>query len=56
MRLPRQIVVVSYYWPPLPSIGAQRWVSMSRHLRARGHDVRVVTSRAHGALPGSSDG
>jgi glycosyltransferase involved in cell wall biosynthesis len=50
-----RIVVVSYYWPPLPSIGAQRWVSMSRHLRARGHDVRVVTSRAHGALPDDAD-
>jgi glycosyltransferase involved in cell wall biosynthesis len=47
----RRIVVVSYYWPPLPSIGAQRWVSMSRHLRAAGHDVRVITSAAHGSLP-----
>jgi glycosyltransferase involved in cell wall biosynthesis len=46
-----RIAVVSYYWPPLPSIGAQRWVSMARHLRAAGHDVRVVTSAAHGALP-----
>jgi glycosyltransferase involved in cell wall biosynthesis len=50
-----RIVVVSYYWPPLPSIGAQRWISMSRHLRARGHDVRIVTSKAHGSLPDDSD-
>ncbi len=50
-----RIAVVSYYWPPLPSIGAQRWVSMSKHLRARGHDVRIVTSRAHGTLPDDGD-
>jgi glycosyltransferase involved in cell wall biosynthesis len=50
-----KIAVVSYYWPPLPSIGAQRWVSMSKHLRERGHDVRIVTSRAHGTLPDDRD-
>ena len=51
----RRTAVVSYYWPPLPSIGAQRWVSMSKHLRAQGHDVRIVTSRAHGTLPDDGD-
>jgi glycosyltransferase involved in cell wall biosynthesis len=47
----RRIAVVSYYWPPLPSIGAQRWVSMSKYLRSRYHDVKIITSRAHGTLP-----
>ncbi len=50
-----RVAVVSYYWPPLPSIGAQRWVSMSKHLGAQEHDVRIVTSRAHGTLPDDGD-
>jgi glycosyltransferase involved in cell wall biosynthesis len=47
----RRIVVVTYYFPPAPSIGAQRWSSMTGHLRAMGHDVTVVSSSAHGSLP-----
>lgn len=43
-----RIVVVTYYYPPSPAVGALRWAAMTRHLRARGHDVTVVTSALHG--------
>ncbi len=47
----RRIVVVTYYFPPAAAVGAHRWASMARHLRAMGHDVTVVTSALHGRLP-----
>lgn len=46
----RRVVVASYYWPPSTSVGGARWTAMADALRARGHDVRVVTSSVHGAL------
>jgi len=51
MPAPRHITVVTYYFPPATAIGAHRWASMARHLRALGHEVTVVTSTIHGALP-----
>lgn len=53
-RRPRRILVLAYTYPPMPSIGSSRWDSMVRHLRAIGHDVRVITTSAFGSL--SSDG
>lgn len=47
----RHVAVVTYYFPPATAIGAHRWASMARHLRALGHDVSVVTSVIHGSLP-----
>jgi glycosyltransferase involved in cell wall biosynthesis len=47
----RRIVVVAYYYPPAPSIGGQRWTSIAHHLRDVGHEVTIVTSALHGALP-----
>jgi glycosyltransferase involved in cell wall biosynthesis len=47
----KRLLVLTYYYPPTPSIGGARWAAMSRHLRAMGHEVTVVTSVAHGKLP-----
>jgi len=48
---PRHLVVVSYFHPPFPSSGGNRWVAMAHYLRAAGHRVTVVASDAFGSLP-----
>lgn len=48
---PRRILIVTYYFAPSTAVGAARWTAMARHLREMGHDVRVITSGVHGALP-----
>lgn len=48
---PRHLVVVSYFHPPFPSPGGNRWVAMAHHLRAAGHRVTFVASNAFGSLP-----
>lgn len=48
---PRHIVVVSYFHPPFPSSGGNRWCSMARYLRETGHRVTFVASDAFGSLP-----
>jgi glycosyltransferase involved in cell wall biosynthesis len=40
-----RILVVSYYYPPTPGIGSLRVGSTVKHLRALGHDVKVLTAR-----------
>ena len=45
----RRILVVTYYFPPDPSVGGRRWDAMSAWLRELGHDVTVLTTRASGA-------
>jgi len=47
----RHLVVVSYFHPPFPSPGGNRWVAMAHYLRAAGHRVTVVASDAFGSLP-----
>lgn len=49
---PRRILVVTYFFAPSTAVGAARWTAMVRHLRRMGHDVTVITSAVHGALPG----
>ena len=44
-------IVVSYFHPPFPSAGGNRWVAMARYLRADGHRVTFVASDAFGGLP-----
>lgn len=51
----RHLVVVSYYHPPYPSSGGNRWTAMARHLRAEGHRVTIVASDAFGALDGDAE-
>lgn len=46
-----RFLVVSYFYPPFPQAGGNRWLSMARWLRAAGHEVTIVTTTAHGALP-----
>lgn len=47
----RRLLVVSYAYPPMPSVGANRWDAMVRHLRELGHHVTVVSTSAFGELP-----
>ena len=47
----RRIVIVTYFFPPSTYIGGARLAAMAAHLRAMGHDVRVVTTAANGAAP-----
>ena len=47
----RRILVVSYAYPPMPSVGGNRWLAMTKYLRRRGHHVDVLTTSAYGGLP-----
>ena len=47
----RRILVISYPFPPMPSVGGNRWLAMAKYLRRAGHQVEVVTTRAFGSLP-----
>lgn len=47
---PRRILVVTYPHPPVPSVGGNRWLAMSKYLRRRGHDVDILTTGAFGSL------
>lgn len=47
----RRILVITYPYPPMPSVGGNRWLAMTKYLRRRGHDVSILTTSAFGALP-----
>lgn len=47
----RRILVVTYFHPPFPSGGGGRWLAIGKYLRRAGHEVRVITTSAHGLLP-----
>lgn len=47
----RRLLVITYYYPPNPSIGGHRWAAMTRYLREAGHDVTVLTTTMNGTLP-----
>lgn len=47
----RRILVVTYFHPPFPGGGGTRWVAIAKYLRRAGHEVRVITTSAHGPLP-----
>lgn len=44
-----RLLVVSFSYPPFPSVGGNRWAAMRRHLVARGHEVTVLTTSAFGS-------
>jgi glycosyltransferase involved in cell wall biosynthesis len=44
----RRLLILSYYFPPDPSIGGARWAAMSEWLRRAGHEVTVLTSTSNG--------
>jgi glycosyltransferase involved in cell wall biosynthesis len=52
----RRLLVVAYLYPPVPSVGANRWSAAVKHLRRLGHEVTVVTTSAHGGLPDDGTG
>ncbi len=45
----RRILVVTYPYPPMPSVGGNRWLAMSKYLRRAGHDVEILTTGAFGS-------
>jgi glycosyltransferase involved in cell wall biosynthesis len=47
----RRILLATYFYPPDRSVGSHRWPPIVRHLRARGHEVTVLTTSAFGSLP-----
>jgi glycosyltransferase involved in cell wall biosynthesis len=49
--VPRRILLVAYFYPPLNSIGARRPSALAKWLRRRGHDVTVLTSVQSGRAP-----
>jgi hypothetical protein len=51
----RSILLVAYFYPPCPDTGAHRPAALAKHLRAAGHTVTVLTTRAYGELPGDGD-
>jgi glycosyltransferase involved in cell wall biosynthesis len=46
----RRILVVTYPYPPMPSVGGNRWLAMTKYLRRAGHDVTILTTSAFGRL------
>ena len=50
-RTPRRVLVVSWPYPPVPSVGGNRWLAITRHLREWGHDVTILTTSMFGARP-----
>jgi glycosyltransferase involved in cell wall biosynthesis len=50
-----RLLVLTYYYPPQPGSGANRWAAMVKYLRRLGHDVTVLTAAPPGAAPGEVD-
>jgi glycosyltransferase involved in cell wall biosynthesis len=51
----RRILVVTYPYPPMPSVGGNRWLAMAKYLRRFGHEVSVLTTDAFGTRPSDAD-
>jgi len=45
-----RLLVVAYAYPPMPSVGANRWLAMAKYLRRGGDEVTLVTTKAFGRL------
>ena len=45
-----RLLVITYSYPPLASVGSNRWAAMVRHMRALGHEVMVITSSIAGRI------
>jgi glycosyltransferase involved in cell wall biosynthesis len=48
----RRLLVVTYYYPPQPGSGSNRWAAMVKYLRRLGHEVTVITAAPPGHAPG----
>ncbi len=53
---PARLLAVTYYYPPQPGSGANRWAAMVKYLRRLGHEVTVVTAAPAGHAHGETDG
>lgn len=49
-----RLLVISYSYPPLVSVGSNRWAAMIRHMRDLGHEVVVITTSLAGRIEGES--
>ena len=50
----RRLLVVSHCYPPMPSVGGNRWAAMVKYLRLLGHEVTVVTTAGFGSVSGEA--
>src|SRR5580692_5147469 len=48
----RRVLVVSYAYPPMPSVGGNRWLAMTKYLRRAGYEMTVLTTAGFGRLEG----
>lgn len=53
---PRRLLVITYYYPPQPGSGSNRWAAMVKYLRRLGHEVVVLTAAPPGHSPDQSAG
>ena len=53
---PRRLLVLTYYYPPQPGSGSNRWAAMSKYLRRLGYDVRLITAAPPGHATGVDSG
>lgn len=51
----RRVLLVTYYHPPMPFLGGDPWSGLTGQLRKLGHEVTIVTTRAHGGLRTDAD-
>ena len=47
--------MIAYQYPPVPSVGGNRWLAMLKYLRRRGHEVHLLTTSAFGRLPDDAE-
>ena len=52
----RRILAITYYYPPQPGSGSNRWEAMVKYLRRLGHEVDVITAAPRGHAPGTEVG
>ena len=50
-RIQRHVVAVSYFHPPFPGAGGNRWQAMAHYLGEMGYRVTIIACDAWGALP-----
>ncbi len=52
----RHVLVATYYYPPQPGSGSNRWLAMVKYLRRMGYAVTVLTAAPPGHPAGTSHG
>ena len=52
MEAKKNVLLITYYWPPSGGAGVQRWLKMSKYLSALNVDITVITvDPKKGAIP-----